>query len=307
MQNDSQKVKIKCPVCGRKFIPESFNIEKLIMDTRESLMGIRIVSEKNALDQMEIKPTNIVRKVWVTFCPICGYNLRFIAEIAKKELNAKEGKSISSFNELGTQYFYNLYSFPKPYMDYSDYLDEIIDTVISDIKQSLNNIHIEKLGSLSRGFYAENADPFKSLIRFCANLKLYENPNIDNPKEIDLERRINESIFPKQLEELLQETRKLRDKVVQEIYDLSQGDIELIKNAFQSFVYYLISTELTKLNLKSRIDKIGNGLIKKDDVFWAVRRYLNDEVSKLLEFPDYSNKILKPLLENLEFPKKFYI
>lgn len=306
MQNDPQKTKIKCPVCGRKFIPESFHLEKLIMDTKESLMGIRIISERNALDQMEIKPTNIVHKVWVTFCPICGYTLRFIAEIAKKELFEKDGEAISSFNELGTQYFYNLYSFPKPYMDYTDYLDETIDDVISDIKLSLNNIHIEKLGSLSHGFYSENADPFKSLIRFCANLKEYCGPYSNNPKEMDLEQKGHESNFPEQLEELLQETRKLRDKVVQEIYDLSQDDIELIKKTFQTFLYYLVSTELTKLNLKSRIDKIGNGFINKDDVFWAVRKFLNDDINKILEFPDFSNKILKPLMEVLEFPKKFY-
>jgi len=201
MQNDPQRAKIKCPVCSKKFIPKSFHIEKLIMDTKESIIGTRIVPEKNALDQTEIKPMNIVRKVWVTFCPICGYTLRFIAEIAKKELIEKEGKSLLSFNEFGTHYFYNLYSFPKPYMDYTNYFDETIKDIISDIKQSLTNIHIEKLGSLSRGFYTEKVDPFKSLIRFYANLKEYCVASNDNPKKEDLDQKVNESPFPDQLED----------------------------------------------------------------------------------------------------------
>ncbi len=68
MQNDPLRAKIKCPVCSKKFIPESFHIEKLIMDTKESLIGVKIVTERNALDQIDIKPMNIVRKAWVTFC-----------------------------------------------------------------------------------------------------------------------------------------------------------------------------------------------------------------------------------------------
>lgn len=304
MESNTQRAKLTCPICNQQFIPESFHIEKVIMDTKEGLLGIRIVSEKNALDQTEIKPMNIVRKVWVTFCPDCGYSLRFIAEIAKKELVEKEGKTLSSFDELGTHYFYNLYNFPKPYMDYTDYFDETIEDIVSDIKDSLKNIHLEKLGSLSREFYIEKVDPFKSLIRFYANLKEYCVSNINqSSKKMDLDEKNKELHIPKQLEEILREIRDLRDRVVHESYDLNEDDIALVKDAFQTFVYYLVSTELTKLKLKNRIQNIENGIIVKENVFWAIRRFLNDEVGSILAIPDYSNIILKPLLEQLKFPK----
>ena len=304
MENNTQRAKLTCPICDQKFVPESFHIERVIMDTKESVLGIKVVSEKNALDQTKVKPKNIVKKVWVTFCPNCGYTLKFIAEIAKKELTEKEGKTFFAFDEYGTHYFYNLYSFPKPYMDYTDYFDETIEDIVSDIKDSLNNIQIEKLGSLSRGFYTEKVDPFKSLIRFYANLKEYFISDIDqNSKELDLDHKMKESHFPKQLEESIKEIRDLRNKVVHDSYDLSEEDIELIKGAFQIFVYYLVSSELVKLKLKKRIETIENGIIQKENVFWAIKKYLNDEVGNILVFPDYSNTILKPLLKDLKFPK----
>ncbi|MFW9929281.1 MAG: hypothetical protein ACFFD1_07810 [Candidatus Thorarchaeota archaeon] len=304
MENYTQRAKLTCPICDKKFVPESFHIDKVIMDTQEGLLGIKIVSERNALNQTKIKPKNIVKKVWVTFCPDCGYTLRFIAEIAKKELVKKEEHTFYSFDEYGTHYFYNLYRFPKPYMDYTDYFDETIEDIVSDIKESLNNIQIEKLGSLSRGFYTEKVDPFKSLIRFYANLKEYFLSNIDeSTKEMDLDQLFKESHFPKQLKEHLKDIRDLRNKVVHDSYDLSEADIELVKKAFQAFVYYLISSELAKLKLKNRIETIENGIIQKENVFWAIKKYLSDEVGDILVFPDYSNTILKPLLEDLEFPK----
>lgn len=304
METNTQRAKLTCPICNQQFIPESFHIEKVIMDTKEGLLGIRIISERNALDQTDIKPKNIVRKVWVTFCPSCGYTLRFIAEIAKKELVPIEGRILTSFDEFGTHYFYNLYSFPKPYMDYTNYFDEIIKNITSDIKKSLDNIQIEKLGSISRGFYTEKVDPFKTLIRFYANLKEYIFSNMDpNIKEMDLDQKINESNFPKQLKELLHKIRKLRNEVIHESYDLNQDDIGLLTQAFQMFVYYLVSNELAKLELKARVENIDNGIINKENVFWAIKKYLSQEVRRLLEIPDYTDSILKPLLEELEFPK----
>ena len=304
MENHSHRAKLTCPVCNQNFIPESFHLERIILDTKESFLGVKIISERNALNQNEIKPMNLVRKVWVTFCPKCGYNLRFIAEIAKKELVEKEGKTLSSFDELGTHYFYNLYSIPKPYMDYTDYFDEIIADFVSDIKKSLNNIHIKKLGSLSREFYTEKVDPFKSLIRFYANLKEYFVSNLDQSSiEMDSDVKVKQPNFPEQLEEISREIRNLRNRVVHESYDLNEDDIELVKDAFQTFVYYLLSSELIKLKLKSRIEKIDNGVINKENVFWAIKKYLSDEVGDILVLPDYSNAILRPLLEDLEFPK----
>jgi len=115
----SQKVKpkrdkVKCPNYNHNFIPEAFHIEKITMDTSG---GVHIISDKNVINKLDIKPSSLLRKAWITNCPQCNFILRFSAELAKKELNEIEGRKISSYDEFGTKYTYNLYPFSKPYMD----------------------------------------------------------------------------------------------------------------------------------------------------------------------------------------------
>ncbi|MCK4285991.1 MAG: hypothetical protein KAX18_07300, partial [Candidatus Lokiarchaeota archaeon] len=59
------KKKIKCPICNKKFIPESFHIEKIHFDLVESkgeLMEFQ--KEKH---QIVIKPFSSIRGSWVTY------------------------------------------------------------------------------------------------------------------------------------------------------------------------------------------------------------------------------------------------
>ena len=126
MQTYPKKAEVECPICHQNFIPESFHLERIVMDTREDGRGTHIIGDRNVMEKWAIKPSNHIRKVWITNCPHCNYVLRFTAEIAKKELNELEGRKISSFNEFGINYFYNLYNFPKPYMDHSDYYNDCL-------------------------------------------------------------------------------------------------------------------------------------------------------------------------------------
>lgn len=269
MQKTPKKAEVPCPICSHKFIPEAFHLERIIMDTRVDGKGTHIIGDRNVMNKMAIRPSNHIRKVWITNCPHCNYVLRFTAEVAKKELKELEGKKISSFNEFGTNYFYNLYNYPKPYIDYADYYNEAIANIKAEIKKSLETLNIDEWGLLCRGFLTEkNIDPFKFLIRFYANLENYCNSAIDNPKEKDMHQKIKESDFPQQLEDNLDETRKLRNKVVHESYDLNQDDVELIKNAFLTFLHYLISTELAKLKLKSQVENLEYTFINKKGLLW---------------------------------------
>ena len=254
MQNNTKKAEVPCPICSHKFIPEAFHIERVIMDTRDDGSGTHIIGDRNVMEQLAIKPSNHIKKVWITNCPHCNYVLRFTAEVAKKELKEVEGPS---FNEFGTNYTYNEYSYPKPYMDHLDYYIEAMTNIKADIVKSLKAFNIEEWGLLCRGFLTEKSiDPFKFLIRFYANIENYCNSIVANFEDKDMHQKIKDSAFPQQLEDFLEETRKLRNKVVHESYELNDSDAELIKNAFLSFLSNLVLTELTKLNLTSQVENI---------------------------------------------------
>jgi len=303
MQNTPKKAVVPCPICSHKFIPEAFHIERIIMDIREDGHGTYVVEDRNVMNKIAIRPSNHIRKVWITNCPQCNYVLRFTAEVAKKELNELEGRKISSFNEFGTSYFYNLYSYPKPYMDYTDYYNEAITNIKSEIEKSLEALNINEWGLLCRGFLsAKNIDPFKFLIRFYANLENYCNSSLDNSKEKDMHQKIKESGFPQQLEDNLEDIRKLRNKVVHESYDLNHGDAEVIKNAFLAYLSYLISSELAKLNLISQVENLEYKFINKKSLLWEIRRFLQVDLGEILKFQGYEHNFLKPILDDLGIP-----
>ena len=117
-----------------------------------------------------------------------------------------------------------------------------------------------------------------------------------------MHQKIKDSDFPQQLEDILDETRKLRNKVVHDNYDLNQNDVELIRNAFLTFLHHILSTELAKLKLKSQVANIEYKFINKEGLLWEIKRFLNVDLGKILKFQGYSNEFYKPLLEDLGIP-----
>ena len=105
MENGPKREKLLCPNCSEVFIPEAFHVEKIIMETMDTSRGVLIKQEREALRELEIKPSIILRKAWITNCPKCFYIIRFSAEVAKKELNELEGRKISSFNDTQVYLF----------------------------------------------------------------------------------------------------------------------------------------------------------------------------------------------------------
>jgi hypothetical protein len=304
MQNNQKKELVNCPICNHSFIPEAFHIEKVIMDTMEHSSKVHIISDKEVIRNLEIKPFNLLRKAWVTNCPQCNFILRFTAELAKKELIEIEGRKISSYSEFGTNHTYNLYNFSKPYMDYADYMNETIIDIKSKIQNALQEINIEELGKLCRDFMTDkNIDAFKFLIRFYNILENYCNSVVMDFREKDMHQKIKESSFPQQLEASLDGTRKIRNKIVHESYDLTQDDAEQIKNTFLSYLYYLVSTKLVKLNPKELIEKIDYEFIDKNGLLWEVRRFLHVNLGEILKFKGYYENLLIPLLVDLGIQK----
>ena len=226
--------------------------------------------------------------------------------MAKKELKELEGRKISSFNEFGINYFYNLYNFPKPYMDHSDYYNEVISNIKAEIQAALEAINIDEWSLLCRGFLSEkNIDSFKFLIRFYANLENHVNSVMPNHKEKDMSQKLKESKFPPDLEFKLDEIRKLRNEVVHEGYELAQDDSEQIKHTFISFLRHLVSFKLTKLDLKSQIENLEYEFLDKKGLFWACKQFFHIDLGEKLKFQGFYEKILTPLLEDLGIPLKW--
>ncbi len=117
-----------------------------------------------------------------------------------------------------------------------------------------------------------------------------------------MHQKIKESAFPQQLEDILEETRKLRHKVVHESYDLNDNDVELIKNAFLTFLSYLVSSELAKLKLKSKVENIKYKFINKKSLLWEIRRFLQVDLGEILKFQGYYHNFLRPILDELGIP-----
>jgi len=184
-------------------------------------------------------------------------------------------------------------------------MNEAIVDIKAKIQNALEEINIEELGKLCRDFMTDKKlDAFKFLIRFYGILENYCNSVVLNFKEKDMHQKIKESRFPQQLEDSLDETRETRNKIVHESYDLTQYDVEQIKNTFLSFLYYLVSTKLMKISPKELIEKIEYEFIDKKGLFWEVRRFLHVNLGEILKFQGYYENFLFPLLEDLGIPKK---
>ncbi|MFW9819977.1 MAG: hypothetical protein ACFFE5_10235, partial [Candidatus Thorarchaeota archaeon] len=79
-----KREKVKCPVCGSKFIPDSFHFEKTSFD--QTVSKGEFIEFPNGKHQLELKPFTSFRGSYVTYCPECKYLIKFAAEIGQKEI-----------------------------------------------------------------------------------------------------------------------------------------------------------------------------------------------------------------------------
>ena len=88
-----QETKLKCPSCGVEFIPISYDLISEDEPSHNDL-AYQLKSDKLPGFNMRIYPFTFISKYWITFCPECGYILRYVAEIGKKQLLEKvEGRT----------------------------------------------------------------------------------------------------------------------------------------------------------------------------------------------------------------------
>ena len=294
------KEKIICPICNFKFIPDSFHFEKTHFDTEESKgEPTNILDETH---QVIIKPFSTIRGSWVTYCPDCGYLIKFAAEVGKKELAEDAHRIIKRgvFEEFGKEFKYNYYISEKPYLDKSDYFIEKVDNVKRKIKLALDEINFEHWGTPFKEWKnAKTEDSFKFVIHFFSNLEDYINSNVEDFKAREMPEKIKALNLNKELEDLINEIRELKDKIAHDVYELKEEEEELVEKAFIEFIYHLIKKQLKPLNLDAIYIEPELNFININDINYEIREFLNIYLDGALNIKDFYYGFLTPLLKDL--------
>ncbi|MHA2284065.1 MAG: hypothetical protein ACXAC5_24770 [Promethearchaeota archaeon] len=292
--------RIKCPICNYEFIPESFHHEKIHFDLVES-KG-ELMKFQNEKHQVVIKPYSSLKGSWVTYCPECGFMLKFAAEVGKKEVveEASLIKKLSTFKEFGQQYKYTYTPQNKPYMDYLDYFIEKVDSLKKAIKDALDEVNFFHWGDPYREWKTDKkVDSFKFLVRFFTNLEDYTKTHVEEYINKDMEDKIKELELSEDLENFLQSIRQLRNKIVHEAYEITEEEDKTIEKAFISFMSHLVVKQLKPLNLDNIEIEPEYNFIDINKINYEIQNFLRLYLYSTLRIKDFNEMFLTPLLEDL--------
>lgn len=299
-KKDLSDKKIKCPVCNYEFIPEAFHVEKTNFDAIES-RG-ELIQFQNEKHQVVVKPYSSIKGSWVTYCPKCGFIIKFAAEVGKKEIleDSSLRKKWGAFKEFGETYKYNFAPKEKPYMDYLDYFIQKVDNIKNKIKNALDEIDFINWGGPYREWkHNKNVDAFKFLIKFYSNLEDYCNAQVEDYKNKDMPEKIMELNLPEDLERLIQNIRALRNIIVHEAHELTEEEQGNIETTYTKFMFYLVMKHLKPLNLNKIEIEPEYSFIEIDKVNHEIQSFLHLYLGRTLGIKEFFNNFLTPLLKDL--------
>jgi hypothetical protein len=295
-----QNKKIKCPICNYDFIPESFHIEKTHFDSVDS-KG-ELMNFQNEKHQIVMKPFSSIKGSWVTYCPKCGYLLKFAAEVGKKEIVEETSRirKLGAFKEFGNHYKYTLLQQNKPYMDYIDYFIEKVDSIKKKIKDALDEVNFFQWGDPYREWKNDkNVDSFKFLVRFFTSLEEYTEAHVEDPNNKTMGEKIKDLGLTKNLELLMQSIRNIRNKIVHEAYELTEEEDNTIEKAFIGFVSHLVVKQLKPLNLDKIIIEPEYEFIDINKINFEIQSFLRLYLYSTLRIKEFDKTFLTPLLQDL--------
>jgi len=295
-----KREKVKCPVCSFKFIPESFNFEKISFD--QIITKGELIEFQNGKHQFELRPFTSIRGSFVTYCPQCGYLIKFAAEIGKKEIVEEPSriKKLGAIKEFGKIYKYKFDSNEKPYMDYSDYFIEKVDSIKKGIKNALDEVNFDHWGrSYNQWKEDKSIDSFKFLIHFYTTLVEYLDSQVEEHNDKSVVQKIEELNLPKNLEILTKNVGDLRNKITHDVYELAEEEEQLIESTFTQFMRHLIIKQLTPLNLDKVKIKPEYNFIDINKVNYEIQEFLHVYLGKVLHIKSFNSVFLIPLLEEL--------
>jgi len=306
--------KVKCPLCGFKFIPTFFHIDKVNykFENQNHIINIHFFKSSNN-NGKQIRPLQVIRKTWVTSCPSCSYILRFAAEMGKKELietykypiegNLKRVLHKSEFKERDQAYRYNFYTIDKPFRDSLNYSKELNEETQNKIESSLEELNLSIWGNIYKAWKLENQmDSFKFLIRFFSNFeKLNENfANETNEQEITP--KIDALNLPESLKKLLLKAYALRNKTINDNYELTENDEIMIQGVFIKLVLELVlqrlkPLKLNNVNLQSNYDGFDENYF-----YLELTDFLHKYLQNILGIKNFEEEFFNPLLKSLKIP-----
>jgi len=293
-------IKIKCPICNYQFIPEAFHIEKTHFDVIES-KG-ELIQFQNKKHQVVVRPYSSLKGSWVTYCPECGFIIKFATEVGKKEILEDPSliKKLGAFKEFDRTYKYNFAPQEKPYMDYLDYFIQKVDNIKNKIKNALDEIDFINWGGPYREWkHNKNVDAFKFLIKFYSNLEDYCNAQVEDYKNKDMHEKIMELNLPEDLERIIQNIRALRNTIVHEAHEFTEEEENIIEIAYTQFMSYLVMKHLKPLDLNKIEIEPEHNFIDIDKINHEIQSFLHLYLETTLGIKDFYNNFLIPLLKDL--------
>ncbi len=261
-----------------------------------------LIEFQNKKHQVVVKPYSSIKGSWVTYCPDCGFIIKFAAEVGKKEIleEASLIKKLGAFKEFGNTYKYSFTPQEKPYMDYLDYFIQKADNIKNKIKNALDEIDFVNWGNPYREWkHNKNVDAFKFLVKFYSNLEDYCNAQVENYKTKDMPEKLVELNLPPDLEKLIQSIRALRNTIVHEAHELTEEEENIIETSYIQFIFYLVMKHLKPLALNKIEIEPDYNFIEVDKINHEIQSFLHLYLGTILGIKDFYNKFLIPLLDEL--------
>ncbi|MFX0008050.1 MAG: hypothetical protein ACFFA7_06325 [Promethearchaeota archaeon] len=280
----NKKEKLKCPLCGNKFIPRTFYPEEATFSSEGKLLS----GFNGYISSSGVKPAEVILGSWITYCPNCNYIMKFVKEIVKKEKIQSQTVSAKEVKEK-----YNNYYFGFQFEDYSQYLSGVSEKVKANIKKSLKGVDLD----IWENMY-EIEDTFKLLVRFYANLEKYCDAQLPDDNDKDLPTKIKLLNLIPQLENLLLELNKIREQTIQGNYELSPGDKENVNTAVVNFTLNLIEKHIKPLVDGKKLRAQYNYVDIKD-LNSEIKVFLSGYLNGLFNHGKSANHQVKSFLDNL--------
>jgi hypothetical protein len=292
--------KLKCPVCGRKFIPTYYHLEKNNYKSEINILNLRITNhDKNKGTNI---PKELIRKSWITSCPKCHYVLRFAAEISKKRILNGDSSffHLKEFKENQRWFKYDVESFDKPFDDITTYNEKYLSNVKNEITDALSELKLHRWGNLYKKWVSDfSMDSFKFLIRFCSNFDKYCEELNEWVKTRGMKYKSEALDLSEELKETMIKVEQLRLATINNNYELSRKDEGTIRKAFLKLMFELVYKKLNPLDLGGISSLEFNDEYDKEIFILKVEQFIKNQVESNLglgnELPNFIGALFRKL------------
>jgi len=281
-----KKEKLRCPLCGIKFIPRTFYPEEATFSSDGKLLS----GFNGYISSSGVKPAEVILGSWITYCPNCNYIMKFVKEIVKKEKIQSQNVVAKDIKQK-----YNNYYFGFPFEDYSQYLTGVAEKVRLSIERSLKSLDLNIWESMH-----QISDTFKLLVRFYANLENYCDSQPEMDKNETLPNKIKRLELSPELENNLIELNDIRNQTIQGVYELSSEDKEKIHKTVVNFTLNLIEKHIKPI-IDGKKLKAKYTYVDLRDLNAEIKVLLNTYLNGIFNHGKSANTQIKTFLEQILF------